>query len=184
MDLSPISLDAVIEAALEEVGPLISAKQLHLPPMTGTRGLIVVADRMRLRQILLNGLSNAIKFTDQRGTITIATRSSKGEAMIEVTDTGSGIPAAQLERMFKEFEQLDNSRTRLGQGTGLGLPLSKGLAEMMGGSLRLTSREGQGTTFQVRLPLAAKALVPPRRATPGVPSSEEPVGEPVLAPVG
>jgi signal transduction histidine kinase len=164
MDLSPIALDAVIDAVLEEVGPLISAKRLQLPPPTGTRGLIIVADRMRLRQILLNGLSNAIKFTDQRGSIAIATRSSKGEALIEVTDTGSGIPAAQLERMFKEFEQLDNSRTRMGEGTGLGLPLSKGLAEMMGGTLRLSSQEGFGTTFEVRLPLAAKplpVLVPP-----------------------
>jgi signal transduction histidine kinase len=158
MDLSPIALDAVIDAVLEEVGPLISAKRLHLAAPTGTRGLIIVADRMRLRQILLNGLSNAIKFTERRGSIVIATRSSKGEALIEVTDTGSGIPAAQLERMFKEFEQLDNSRTRLGEGTGLGLPLSKGLAEMMGGTLRLTSREGLGTTFEVRLPLAAKPL--------------------------
>ena len=178
MDLAPISLDAVIEAALEEVGPLISAKQLHLPPPAGTRGLIIVADRMRLRQILLNGLSNAIKFTDQGGSIAIATRSSKGDALIEVADTGSGIPAEQLERMFKEFEQVDNSRTRLGEGTGLGLPLSKGLAEMMGGSLRLSSREGLGTTFQVRLPLAAKATVPPRRRTLEAARTEALVGEP------
>jgi signal transduction histidine kinase len=177
MDLAPIALDAVIDAVLEEVGPLMSAKHLHLPPPTGTRGLTVVADRMRLRQILLNGLSNAIKFTDSRGSIAIATRSSKGEALIEVTDTGTGIPAAQLARMFKEFEQLDNSQTRLGEGTGLGLPLSKGLAEMMGGSLRLSSREGLGTTFQVRLPLAAKATTPPRRTTLKV---EELVGEPAL----
>lgn len=160
MALASIAVDEVIAAAVEEVAPLLSARGIHLLPLAGSRGLTVYADRMRLRQILLNGLSNAIKFTDEGGSLTIATRASNGAALIEVTDTGSGIPAAQLARMFKEFEQLDNSRTRIGEGTGLGLPLSKGLAEMMGGSLTLTSREGQGTTFHVRLPLAAKPGLP------------------------
>jgi len=154
MDVIPIAVDAVIDAALEEIAPLIAAKGIHVLPQMGTRGLIISADRMRLRQIFLNGLSNAIKFTEPGGTISFATRSSKGVAWIDLTDTGCGIPAGHLARMFEDFEQLDNSQTRTGEGTGLGLPLSKGLAEMMGGNLSLTSREGQGTTFHVRMLLA------------------------------
>jgi signal transduction histidine kinase len=172
MDVVPIAVDEVINTALEEVAPLLAAKSINILPLIGTRGLIISADRMRLRQIFLNGLSNAIKFTGPGGTITFATRSAKGVAWIELTDTGCGIPAAHLARMFEDFEQLDNSQTRTGEGTGLGLPLSKGLAEMMGGSLSLTSREGQGTTFQVAMQLAAapaKAELPGERELVGAP---------------
>jgi signal transduction histidine kinase len=154
MDVVPIAVDEVINTALEEIAPLSAAKSINILPSIGTRGLIISADRLRLRQIFLNGLSNAIKFTGPGGTIRFATHSAKGMAWIELTDTGCGIPAEHLARMFEDFEQLDNSQTRTGEGTGLGLPLSKGLAEMMGGSLSLTSREGQGTTFHVRMQLA------------------------------
>jgi signal transduction histidine kinase len=154
MDVVPTAVDEVIDTALEEIAPLIAAKKINILASIGTRGLIISADRMRLRQIFMNGLSNAIKFTGPGGTIQFATHSAKGMAWIELADTGCGIPAEHLARMFEDFEQIDNSQTRTGEGTGLGLPLSKGLAEMMGGSLSLTSREGQGTTFQVRMQLA------------------------------
>jgi signal transduction histidine kinase len=144
-------------------------------PVTGTRGLMIYADPIRVRQILLNGLSNAIKFTEEGGSITVVTQSAKGMVWIEVTDTGTGIPVGQLARMFEEFEQIDNSRTRTGEGTGIGLPLSKGLAETMGGNLWLTSREGRGTTFHLRLPLAATSTTPvPRTEPPATGDSGEP----------
>jgi signal transduction histidine kinase len=170
VELVPTAVDGVIEAALEEVAPLITARQLDLQPITGIRGLTISADQMRLRQVLLNGLSNAIKFTDAGGSITVATRSTKDSVSIDIGDTGRGIPADQLDRMFEEFEQLDNSRSRRGEGTGIGLPLSKALVEMMGGKLTLTSREGIGTTFHVLLPMAARSTaVSPADAPPKAP---------------
>jgi signal transduction histidine kinase len=167
VELTRVSVDQVLAATLEEVAPLIDAKSLDLQPLAGTRGLTIAADPMRLRQVLLNGLSNAIKFTEAEGSIHIATRSLNGAAWIEITDSGIGVPANQLARMFGEFEQVTGSARKLGEGTGLGLPLSRGLVEMMGGSLWLTSSEGQGTTFHVRLPLAANSTVPSPHTGPG-----------------
>jgi signal transduction histidine kinase len=157
LELAPVSVDEVIIGALEEVGPLIDAKKLILLPLAGVRGLTMSADRMRLRQVLLNGLSNAVKFTDEGGAITLATRTTKDSVWIDIADTGRGIPGDQLTRMFEEFEQLDNTRSRRGEGTGIGLPLSKALVEMMGGRLTLTSRVGVGTTFHIRLPRASSS---------------------------
>jgi signal transduction histidine kinase len=166
VDLAPVQVDEVIAAALEEVAPLLGAKNLELRPLAGNRDLTACADHMRLRQVLLNGLSNAIKFTEDGGCLEIVTSLTKNSVLIDIIDTGKGIPADQLARMFEEFEQLDNSRSRRGEGTGIGLPLSKALMEMMGGRLTLSSREGIGTTFHVRLPVAAKSAL----AKPGDPS--------------
>jgi signal transduction histidine kinase len=179
VELSPIAVDEVITAALEEIAPLLGAKNLDLRPLAGARGLTASADRMRLRQVLLNGLSNAIKFTEEGGAIRIETSLTKGSVLIDIVDTGKGIPAGQLSRMFEEFEQLDNSRSRRGEGTGIGLPLSRTLMEMMGGRLTLSSREGVGTTFHVRL---RPATIPIVADTADVPSVAPPT--PLLEAVG
>jgi signal transduction histidine kinase len=116
----------------------------HMPPLN--------ADEVRLRQILLNLLSNAIKFTPRGGTVTISAGQVGTDCVIHVVDTGIGISAKDLPRIMLPFAQVENAQTGKRRGTGLGLPLSKGLAEQHGGSLTLASEPGVGTTVTVRLP--------------------------------
>jgi signal transduction histidine kinase len=120
---------------------------------------IVNSDEARLRQILTNLIGNAIKFTE-RGSITLNVSCLRGEPVSErgtrralrlffsVADTGIGIPADKLTKLFKPFSQVDSSSERRRNGTGLGLIISKRLCELMGGSISVDSKFGEGTTFR------------------------------------
>lgn len=113
----------------------------------------IYADERRLKQIMLNLLSNAIKFTPPGGEITVkAWCSPNAGHVIQVSDTGIGIAAENIPKALSPFGQIDNSLSREYQGTGLGLPLSKFLTEMHGGSLNVESELGVGTTITIRLP--------------------------------
>ena len=113
------------------------------------------ADQMRLRQALLNLLSNANKFTDH-GTITIDARQqqegSRDWVTISVGDTGIGMTAEQMGKLFQEFSQADASTSRKYGGTGLGLAISRRFCQMMGGDITVESEPGRGSTFTIRLP--------------------------------
>lgn len=130
---------------------------------TGTEALRL-GDPHRLQQILHNLVSNAIKFTE-RGEVTVTVRALAGdEVSMTVTDTGMGMSAEEVARVFEEFAQADSSTTRRFGGTGLGLPIVKGLVEAMGGTVTVRSVPGKGSTFAVTLPLPrATAEVPTRR---------------------
>ena len=110
-------------------------------------------DAFRLQQIALNLLGNAIKFTDS-GSVTLRVRYAQRHLVLDVVDTGIGIAAEQLERIFEPFAQADASTTRKFGGTGLGTTISRQLAELMGGTLSVRSQLGQGSTFTLRVPLA------------------------------
>jgi len=125
----------------------------------------VMLDDTRVRQVLYNLLSNAIKFTD-RGGITLDVRASGGEIVFAVIDTGIGIDAATLPRLFTRFAQGDDSRSRRHGGTGLGLEISRNLARLMGGDLTVQSAPGQGSRFEMRLPLRAADVAPVRPSIP------------------
>ena len=119
-----------------------------------------MGDPLRIRQILTNLIGNAIKFTERGGVRLRLTSSGEG-VLIEVIDSGVGIPAASRDRVFASFSQVDMSRARRFEGTGLGLAISKHLAEAMGGSIGFNDREdGPGTVFWVRLPLDATKEAP------------------------
>ncbi|MBI3931922.1 MAG: GAF domain-containing protein [Acidobacteria bacterium] len=140
-----------IEASLDLVAPRASEKGLDIGYIIeeGTAESLW-GDVARLRQILVNLLANAVKFTEKGEVVVTASRSSAGtsdEVQFSVRDTGIGIPADQTERLFQSFTQVDASTTRRYGGTGLGLAISKRLCEMMGGHIRVESRGGQGTTF-------------------------------------
>jgi two-component system phosphate regulon sensor histidine kinase PhoR len=109
-------------------------------------------DRGKLAQILLNLLANAIKFTPEGGHITLSARLAGDGIELSVADTGIGIPAAEIGRIFDEFHQVDGSSSRTYGGAGLGLALVRTLARMLQGEVSVESTEGKGSTFTLRLP--------------------------------
>ena len=111
--------------------------------------------QVKLRQILLNLVSNALKFTEQGGVTVSARRADAGHIAFAVQDTGVGIPADVQERIFEAFYQVDGSYTRKSGGTGLGLSIVSQLTTLLGGTIELTSAPGQGSTFTVILPIKA-----------------------------
>lgn len=152
-----IVADKVAEKDLELVVDLD-----HIPP-------VLRGDNLRFSQILLNLVSNAVKFTEQ-GSVTITGRVVRREMErvllhFEVVDSGIGIVAEQLARLFGAFEQADNSTTRRFGGTGLGLAISKKLAELMGGTIGVESEHGCGSRFWVELPFGL-SRIPPQSAAP------------------
>jgi two-component system, OmpR family, phosphate regulon sensor histidine kinase PhoR len=113
-----------------------------------------LADRDRLAQVLINLLDNAVKFTPERGRVTVSASAAAGRVTLAVGDTGVGIPPADLGRIFERFYRVDRSRDRREGGTGLGLAIAKHLVQAMGGTIEVESRQGSGTTFRVTLPVA------------------------------
>jgi signal transduction histidine kinase len=116
----------------------------------------LTADPMRLRQILLNLLSNAFKFTKE-GTVTLQARRDKGSVEFAVADTGIGMTAEQMGRLFAEFSQAETTTAQKFGGTGLGLAISRKLARLMGGDMTVASELGKGSVFTVRLPGCAES---------------------------
>ena len=152
--VEPVMLSDIVKGVTPMVEPQISAKDLQLN-VDVPRGLTVLADRDKAQQILLNLLTNAVKFTSAGGSIHVdASRESPSQAIMRVIDTGTGIPQEMLEKVFEPFIQVDASRSRATEGTGLGLAISRDLARGMGGDLTATSVMGQGSTFQLTLAVA------------------------------
>ena len=158
---------ASIETVVKALEPTALAKGLTLAPIVGQAQVKVQADPQRLRQVLTNLIGNAIKFTD-RGGVFIQVDPAPGQDQIiaiSIRDTGIGIPAEHLPRLFTRFTQVDESNTRQFTGTGLGLAISKQLTEAMGGWITVTSTPGQGSTFTVLLPKALAQV--PEPVVPG-----------------
>jgi signal transduction histidine kinase len=116
-----------------------------------------MADREKVQQILLNLMTNAIKFTPAGGSVCIEGHAAPGSVSLRVIDNGVGIPAEMIEKVFEPFVQVDASKSRSAEGTGLGLAISRDLARGMGGDLTLESKVGQGSIFELTLPRAGTA---------------------------
>lgn len=121
---------------------------------------IIVSDEAKVSQILRNFLSNAIKFTE-RGEVRMTVSRRRGEVRFDVRDTGIGIAEADIERIFEDFVQVEGPRQRAVRGTGLGLALSKRLAELIGGRIEVQSRLGQGSTFSLTIPDGRQRIAGP-----------------------
>jgi signal transduction histidine kinase len=144
-------LETVIEECVRTVEPMIKLENVDLSSSVEGTLPELYSDRDKLKQILLNLLSSAIKFTEL-GRICVVAKADQGWIAIEVTDTGAGIPKDKFEFIFEEFRQVDSGATRQHGGTGLGLSISRHLALLLGGDISVESAVGQGSTFTVRLP--------------------------------
>jgi PAS domain S-box-containing protein len=166
LEQRPFDLRDCLESALDLLAPRAAEKQLDLAYLIeGEVPAALVGDETRLRQILVNLLSNAVKFTEQGEVALCVTarlaHSQRYELRIDVRDTGIGIPADRMDRLFQAFSQADSSTTRQYGGTGLGLAISKRLSELMGGAMWVESVAGAGSTFSFTF-LAAAAPSQPR----------------------
>ena len=148
-----VDVAKTVEAVLEMVTPQAASKELRLVAPASAGGLKVLADSDKMRQILLNLLANALKFTPAQGTISVDIAQSANSARISVSDTGIGVPSDQLDRIFEPFVQAKRALHATDQGVGLGLAISRQLARAMNGDLTVTSRVGEGSTFTLKLPL-------------------------------
>ena len=146
-----VSIADAFDQSLAKLRPLAEAKGIEVQAFAGPR-LAVRADARRLQQVLLNLLSNAIKFTAEGGLVRLEAGAAGAGVAVTVTDTGVGIPDDQLDTIFERFVQLGAGRTRIQEGTGLGLSLSRNLVELMGGTLAVRSRLGEGSSFTLTLP--------------------------------
>lgn len=149
----PVDLATILEQVRQDVSPRLTAKQLafildvpeNLPPILG--------DTVRLRQVLLNIVDNAVKFTEA-GVVEVTAATEGDGVMVVVRDTGMGISPQNLPLIFEEFRQVDGSLTRQHGGAGLGLAIAHRLTEQMGGRISVTSEPGAGSTFTILLPAA------------------------------
>jgi PAS domain S-box-containing protein len=149
-------LASVFRSAVDRAG---LAFEVDCPPLADP----VYLDRGMWEKVVLNLLSNALKFTFE-GAIRVAVRAEGGQAVVTVADTGIGVPAHEMPRLFERFHRIENARSRSNEGSGIGLALVQELVQLQGGAITASSAEGKGTTFTIRLPsghahLPADALV-------------------------
>lgn len=157
LTLAEMDIRAVIDDAVNVVGNLYRAKSLELTIDVPPDLPRVRMDAVRIRQVLINLLTNASRFTHQGG-VTITARQMDNVIRVAVADTGIGIAPENVSKVFEDFGQVDGSTTRQHEGTGLGVPLSKRLVELHGGQMWLESRVGVGSTFYFTLPMTPSTM--------------------------
>ena len=156
IQLSEFSVNEIVPEVMAELDPVIGRSKLTVSPRLAPQAPTVRSDRQKVKQIVVNLLSNALKFTHQGG-IEIAVQHDVYRAMVSiaVSDTGIGIAPEHHERIFEDFRQVDDSPSRQYGGTGLGLAICRRLATSLGGRITLRSNLGQGSTFTLTIPLEA-----------------------------
>lgn len=151
LETSPQNIVELTHSCLEEIQLLIKQKNLTLIQNIPSSPILIEMDPIRMRQVLLNLLSNAVKFTET-GSITVTVLNDVHHVEIHVQDTGIGLTAEEMSKIFHPFTQADSSITRKYGGTGLGLVISKKIIDLHGGTITIQSEKGQGSTFIVSLP--------------------------------
>jgi signal transduction histidine kinase len=152
LKLDHYSMRALVDSVVASCGSLAQTKGIAMEADCATDLPIGRGDQQRLTQVLMNIVSNAIKFTEQ-GSVRIAVGARDGAFDVRVTDTGTGIAEEDRARIFEAFQQVDNSSTRTKGGTGLGLSISKRFIEMHGGAISVESKLGEGSTFHFTIPV-------------------------------
>ena len=150
LERKPVELDYILFDVYRQVRILESPVGIEL---TDVDQVTVLGDADRLKQLMLNLVENAVKYTPPGGEVSLSLSKKAGWAFFEVSDTGIGIPPENLPHVFDRFYRVDKARTRAQGGSGLGLSIAKWVAQAHGGAIRVTSQVGEGTTFSVTLPL-------------------------------
>lgn len=159
LNLSPVDLTVVLDAALDAVRPALEAKEIKIVKDVDPKVRIVVGDGDRLQQVIWNLLSNAAKFTPNNGRVELSLKQTNGNIQIQVSDTGPGIDPDFLPYVFERFRQADGSTTRTHGGLGLGLAIVRHLLELHGGSIKAENREdASGAILTISLPLPSGEL--------------------------
>lgn len=153
--LQMVSVADVVSQVASTVEPLVAKKQIHLE-CEAASAVPILADEGKLKQMILNLVANAIKFTSEGGTVTIKAARVVDRMEIVVSDDGIGIAEQDIQRVFKEFQQVDSGDNRKQQGTGLGLALTRRFAVLHGGDVRVESELGKGSRFTIDLPVEAR----------------------------
>jgi two-component system phosphate regulon sensor histidine kinase PhoR len=153
MNVQPTPVQAVIEGCMERHEQRAAAKELALEQSPPAEPVMALADEDALAEILDNLVDNAVKYTSSGGKVTLRWYANNGAAILEVADTGVGIPEKDLPRIFERFYRVDKARSRELGGTGLGLSIVKHLVQTLGGTVTASSRLGEGSTFTLRLPV-------------------------------
>jgi signal transduction histidine kinase len=159
LDFSQVPISDVLRSAVAMHAERATRRGIQLSLTLEPEEIKVRGDGRRIRQIVFNLVSNAVKFTPAAGRIDVSARLNGERVEVAVADTGSGIAPEELEMIFKEFEQARDGK--LAEGTGLGLPLSRKLVELHGGRLWVESAPGRGSTFRFTLPLISASSRPP-----------------------
>ncbi|MFV9502996.1 MAG: ATP-binding protein [Oscillochloridaceae bacterium umkhey_bin13] len=167
LHLETFSVDTLLDSVVTTVAPLVARGGNRLVVERGQRLGLIHTDQTRLRQVLINLLANAAKFTSEGVVILRAERLTADQFSFAISDTGIGIDPALHEQIFQAFSQADASTTRKYGGSGLGLAISRHFCRMMGGDIVLMSQPGQGSTFTVNLPAQAPAATPQPAEQPG-----------------
>jgi two-component system cell cycle sensor histidine kinase PleC len=155
LDVETVDVADIVEDSMKVVSQAAAERDISLM-RHGPSRLMLEADRRALKQIFLNLLSNAVKFTRDGGSVDVHLSRARGLVRIAIKDTGIGIPDTDILKLGRPFEQVENQFSKSHQGSGLGLAISQALVELHGGSLRIVSREGHGTTVTCTLPVKAE----------------------------
>src|ERR1700757_4921897 len=165
ISLEPVDTVSALSDVAALIAPVAESAGIKLSSdLQAGAEVFVLADRQRLRQVILNLLSNAVKYNLPGGTVTLAVACEDDWVRVTVADTGPGIEPDKLERLFVPFDRLDAEPSSV-QGTGLGLALSKSLVELMGGTICVHSSRGAGSVFAVELSAAANPVTADSLAT-------------------
>lgn len=153
LNLEPLELNAFLRNCVEMMRPIAASSSVDLQFVARDKAFYARGDKLRLKQVVLNFLSNAIKYNNEGGMVLVSLRLTPGRVRFEVRDTGPGIPLEKRNLLFKPFERLGAEAGEI-EGTGIGLALSKGLIDAMGGSIGLENPDGGGCVFWAELPVA------------------------------
>jgi PAS domain S-box-containing protein len=160
LSVEALDLSELVEETVDLIRPLAAQRDITVSVPTANDGSVVLADRQRLKQVLLNLLSNAVKYNQEGGRVVVAWSNVAADRLrVAVADTGPGIPLEVRGRLFSPFDRLGAEQTTV-QGSGLGLALAKRLVEAMGGSIGLECEEGSGARFWIELPVRVPPAAP------------------------
>ena len=165
IEYNPFDLNALARTTTEQMHLLASEKQISLT-CASTGPVQVIGDETRIKQVLVNLLDNAIKYTRTNGHVVVTTGAAENNAVLRVSDDGVGIPAASLPHVFERFYRAEKARSRGVSGFGLGLSIVDAVCRAHGGAVSIESAEGQGTTVTVKLPIQLEAAAPAVTAAP------------------